>query len=90
MQNASEGAVEGYTAFMACDYLKVNAFTRYVRGIQYVQNGVVYVAPVGLDKSSAMVTLKDANCLIVIPPTKTEIRAGEIVQTIPLRGAMIP
>ena len=90
MQEAAEEAVQENTAFLTDDYLKVNAYTRYVRGLRYIQNGMIYVNPVGLDKSSAMVTIKDANCLIVIPPTKTGIRAGEIVKTIPLKGAMFP
>jgi molybdopterin molybdotransferase len=83
MQGGAEETRE-YTALLAEDYLMVNAFTRYARGLQYIRDGRVYVRVVGLDKSSAMTSIKDANCLIVIPPTKTGYKAGELVQAIPL------
>jgi molybdopterin molybdotransferase len=87
-----QGAVGDYAITMPCllayDYKKVNAYTRYVRGYWYTQGGNHYARPVGRDKSSAILSLKDANCLIVIPPTKTGIASGEIVQIIPLDGAL--
>jgi len=73
-----------HSAFLAEDYMKVNAYTRYVRGRWYSENARLYALPVGLDKSSAMVTLKDANCLIVIPPTTTGLKAGEQVKIVQL------
>lgn len=88
MQGASREEVQEHTAFLAVDYMKPDAFTRYVRGKRYFHNGMIYVKPVGLDKSSAMITIKDANCLIVIPPSKTGIRAGEMIRSIPLQGGI--
>lgn len=73
-------------AMLQHDYPKVNGFTRYVRGERIYRGAMVYAAPVGLDKSSAFVSLKEADCLIVIPPTKTGLAAGEIVEIIPLEG----
>jgi molybdopterin molybdotransferase len=71
-------------AILAADYGKVNAYTRYVRGIRYTEGTTVYVRQQGADRSSAVVSLKEANCLIVIPPTKTGIAAGTIVNIIML------
>ncbi|MCZ8515256.1 hypothetical protein O9H85_23140 [Paenibacillus filicis] len=90
MQEASDDAVQEFTVYLAEDYLKLNAYTRYVRGYWQNRNGKLEVKPVGLDKSSAVISIKDANCLIVIPPTKTGIKAGEIVKAIPLGGAIFP
>jgi molybdopterin molybdotransferase len=90
MQGGDDIPTRELTACLAQDYLKVNAYTRYVRGFWQSQNGKIEVKPVGLDKSSAVISIKDANCLIVIPPTKTGIRMGEIVKIIPLEGAVSP
>ncbi|CAG7625851.1 Molybdopterin molybdenumtransferase [Paenibacillus allorhizosphaerae] len=89
MQASAEVTAQEHTAFLAEDYLKVNAYARYVRGVWFSEKGMIYVRPVGTDKSSAVVTIKDANCLIVVPPTKTGIRAGDIVKFLPLEGAMV-
>ncbi|MRG85648.1 molybdopterin molybdotransferase MoeA [Salinibacillus xinjiangensis] len=70
------------TALLEEDYLKVNAFSRFVRGRYEVKEGKVWTRPVGLDQSSALLSMKDANCLIVIPPTKTGLKAGEQVEVI--------
>ncbi|WP_238403002.1 gephyrin-like molybdotransferase Glp [Paenibacillus mesophilus] len=90
MQEGEEESARALTAYLDEDYMKVNAYTRYVRGFWHSDNGKNYVKPVGLDKSSAVISIKDANCLMVIPPTKTGIGMGEIVNIIPLTGAMFP
>ncbi|MCZ8522867.1 MULTISPECIES: molybdopterin molybdotransferase MoeA [Paenibacillus] len=54
-------------AVLGCDYGKGSAYPRYVRGTTYVQDGVLYAVPAGLDKSSIMVSIKDADCLIHLP-----------------------
>jgi len=89
LQGAGVNDAKIVTCRLAVDYKKVNAYPRYVRGYWYSNGGQHYAEPVGRDKSSAILSLKDANCLIVIPPTKTDIPAGEIVQLIPLDGAML-
>lgn len=88
MQGGSPDESKKWTACLSTDYKKVNAFTRFVRGVRTIENGRMYVKPVGLDRSSALVTLKDADCLIVIPPTKTGIKAGEIVTILPLPSSI--
>ncbi|PWV98444.1 molybdopterin molybdotransferase [Paenibacillus cellulosilyticus] len=89
LQGAVVDTAKTVTCLLAADYEKVNAYTRYVRGQWYSSGGNHYAKPVGRDKSSTILSLKDANCLIVIPPTKTGIVSGEIVQIIPLDGALI-
>lgn len=88
LQGAEVDYTKTTTCRLAVDYKKVNAYTRYVRGYWYSEGGHHYAKPVGRDKSSAILSLKDANCLIVISPTKTGIASGEIVQIIPLDGAL--
>ncbi|MBD3917868.1 molybdopterin molybdotransferase MoeA [Paenibacillus sp. PR3] len=88
LQGAVVDHAQTVTCHLAVDYKKVNAYPRYVRGYWYSNGGEHYAKPVGRDKSSAILSLKEANCLIVIPPTKTGFPAGDIVQIIPLDGAM--
>ena len=49
------------------DYDKDSAYPRYVRGTTHVDNGCLKVKPSGIDKSSIMVSIKDADCLIYLP-----------------------
>jgi len=84
MQGAPQDIPQPISAYLGESYLKVNAFTRYVRGKLAYEDGRVVARQVGLDKSSAVITLKDADCLIIIPPTKTGFRAGERVEVVPL------
>lgn len=90
MQGAAEPMPRPFTAYLDEDYRKVNAYPRYVRGSWHIRAGQSFVRPVRLDQSSAVLSIKEAACLIVIPPTKTGIGRGELVQAIPLEGAMFP
>lgn len=84
MQEGLNPEAKTVTAFLEENYMKVNAYTRYVRGEWQSHKGQNWVKPVGLDQSSASLSIKDANCLIVLPPTKTGYLAGELVEVIPL------
>ncbi|MDQ0885636.1 molybdopterin molybdotransferase [Paenibacillus sp. V4I9] len=55
------------TAQLDVDYDKGSAYPRYVRGTTNVVNGCLKVKPSGIDKSSIMVSIKDADCLIYLP-----------------------
>jgi molybdopterin molybdotransferase len=57
-----------FTARLQADYPKGNIYARYLRGRMILRDGVVYVEPVGKDQSSVTVSIKDADCLILIPP----------------------
>ncbi|WP_248928230.1 gephyrin-like molybdotransferase Glp [Paenibacillus hamazuiensis] len=54
-------------AFLDVSYDKGSAYPRYVRGTMTLADGQVRVRPAGHDKSSIMVSIKDADCLIHIP-----------------------
>ncbi|MEC0371448.1 molybdopterin molybdotransferase MoeA [Paenibacillus chibensis] len=78
-----------WTAVLDQDYTKVNAFTRYVRGRVEVRDGMVYAIPAKVDESSVMVTIKDSDCLIVIPPAKGVTPAGDKVKILLLKGSTL-
>lgn len=62
-------------------------FTRFVRGVRRVgPEGQLWAEPVGVDASSITVSLRDADCLIVVPPAERPLRQGELVALIPLKG----
>jgi molybdopterin molybdotransferase len=75
-----------WTAVLDRDYTKVNAFTRYVRGSVEARDGVLYAIPAAVDESSVMVTIKDSDCLIVVPPAKEATPAGSKVNILMLKG----
>ncbi len=53
--------------FYKKDFPKANPFTRFVRGKVEIVNGKLQATPVGLDKSSAISSLAEANAFIVLP-----------------------
>lgn len=75
------------TAYLGEDFTKVNAYHRFVRGRSYVEDGKVYVKQAGPDQSSVMRSIKDSDCLIVIPPGGRGLYAGELVKIIKLGAA---
>ncbi|WP_282939861.1 gephyrin-like molybdotransferase Glp [Paenibacillus sp. RC67] len=72
-------------AYLMSDYSKGSAFPRYVRGTLVMKNGMIGAEPAGKDKSSIMVSIKDADCLIHIPAGGRGAAAGEIVTVMLLR-----
>lgn len=76
-----------WTAELGADYSKVNNFTRYVRGSLEIQHGKLVATPATLDESSVMITIKDSDCLIVIPPELRGADKGQHVQVLVLPGA---
>ena len=75
-----------WTAELGSDYAKVNNFTRFVRGSLQVVNGKLVATPATLDESSVMITIKDSDCLIVIPPELRGAVKGQAVQVLVLPG----
>lgn len=70
------------TASLAADFTKPSPYPRYVRGVYKMDQGAVWVEPIGPDKSSVMVSLLDATCLIVIPAGGRGLHHGDQVQFI--------
>ncbi|TVY05540.1 molybdopterin molybdotransferase MoeA [Paenibacillus cremeus] len=73
------------TAFLDAEYRKGSAYPRYVRGTSRVEAGQVKVRPAGRDKSSIMISIKDADCLICVPAGGRGAEQGELVRTISLQ-----
>ncbi|GIP55990.1 molybdopterin molybdotransferase MoeA [Paenibacillus vini] len=69
------------------EYVKVNNFTRFVRGRLELKEGRFVAFPAALDESSVMITIKDSDVLIVIPPSSRGVAAGEMVSVLQLPGS---
>ncbi|KMM61837.1 molybdopterin molybdenumtransferase [Bacillus glycinifermentans] len=66
-------------AVLSRDFPKPNPFTRFVRSFVSVKDGMLQAEPVGLDKSSAVTSLADANALVVLPGGTRGYEAGRRV-----------
>lgn len=86
MMESQRPYLQKWTAFMGADYSKVNNFTRFIRASLAIRDGKVYTNPASVDESSVMITIKDSDCLIVVPPTKTGIHKEEQVDILLLEG----
>jgi molybdopterin molybdotransferase len=72
------------SASLAADFTQPSPYPRYVRGVYKLDQGAVWVEPNGPDKSSVMVSLLDATCLIIIPAGGRGLHHGDQVQFIPI------
>ncbi|WP_242144196.1 MULTISPECIES: gephyrin-like molybdotransferase Glp [unclassified Bacillus cereus group] len=79
---AKEPYVYRADAVLQKDFPKANPFTRFVRGKVSVVNGMLHVTPVGLDKSSAVSSLAEANAFIVLPGGTRGFEAGMTVSVL--------
>ncbi|KFN08773.1 MAG: molybdopterin molybdotransferase MoeA [Paenibacillus macerans] len=77
------------TAELGRPYKKINNFTRFVRGRLEAREGKLYAYPAELDESGVMITIKDSDALIVIPPSGEAREAGEMVTVLKLPGASL-
>ncbi|MDF2660210.1 MAG: molybdopterin molybdenumtransferase MoeA, partial [Paenibacillus sp.] len=71
-----------FSAYLKGDFTKGNAYTRFVRGKRYIREGLAFVEPVGKDRSGVSVSIKDSDCLILIPPGGRGKRDGELVEVL--------
>src|SRR5690606_31249141 len=67
LSGAKQPYLEKTTAYLGADFLKRNPFDRFVRGNLSYNKGKFIVTPLGLDKSSVVSSLAEANALIVFP-----------------------
>jgi molybdopterin molybdotransferase len=79
MQNETLTTPQSFKAYLGLDFLKINAYRRYIRARTELWDGTVWVMPIGDDKSSLMTTIVDADCLIEIPPLKEGLPKGHLV-----------
>lgn len=68
------------TATLLADFPKPNPFTRFVRSYVYAKEGVLYVTPVGMDKSNIVTSLAKANALMVLPGGTRGFSKGDTVE----------
>ena len=73
-------------AILQKDFPKANPFTRFVRGRVEIVDGQLQATPVGLDKSSAISSLAEANAFIVLPGGTRGFEAGIIVSVLLLES----
>ncbi|PFI46400.1 molybdopterin molybdenumtransferase [Bacillus cereus] len=74
-------------AILQKDFPKPNPFTRFVRAKVTIAEGALQAMPVGLDKSSAVSSLADANAFIVLPGGTRGFEAGMKVSVLLLEHA---
>ncbi|MCC3374955.1 gephyrin-like molybdotransferase Glp [Cohnella sp. REN36] len=73
-----------YAAQLGEDFPKGGAFWRYLRGWTAMENATVRVMPCRGNRSSDIRSIREADCLIAIPPCPDGLPAGTIVEAIPL------
>ncbi|COF93569.1 Molybdopterin molybdenumtransferase [Streptococcus pneumoniae] len=73
-------------AILQKDFSKANPFTRFVRGKVEIVDGTLQAIPVGLDKSSAISSLAEANAFIVLPGGTRGFEAGITVSVLLLES----
>ncbi|WP_019910777.1 molybdopterin molybdotransferase MoeA [Paenibacillus sp. HW567] len=86
MQGAGKPFLPEWTAVLGADYAKVNNYTRFVRSRLEIQEGQIYAYPAVIDESSVMVTIKDSDCLVIVPPEERGLKAGARVKLLKLPG----
>lgn len=86
MMGIAQPFLRELTAELARPYRKINNFTRFVRGRLEFREGKLYAIPAELDESGVMITIKDSDALIVIPPSNTGMEAGVQVTVLKLPG----
>ncbi|MNI44369.1 Molybdopterin molybdenumtransferase [compost metagenome] len=80
MQGQEAPFQKACTAWLDVAYPKGSAYPRYVRGTTRIEDGKLWVKPAGADKSSIMVSIKDADCLILLPAGGRGFEQGEMVR----------
>lgn len=86
LSGAKQPYLEKTTAYLGADFLKRTPFDRFVRGNLSYNKGKFIVTPLGLDKSSVVSSLAEANALIVFPAGTKGYRKGMEVEIILLES----
>jgi molybdopterin molybdotransferase len=84
MQGDARPEAASSLAVLECDFPKVNAYPRFIRGRRRTEKGIVYASPLGEDRSSRLLPGLGADCFIVIPPGGQGLSKGELVEVLPL------
>ncbi|MFB5265508.1 gephyrin-like molybdotransferase Glp [Paenibacillus enshidis] len=86
MLGAQQPFLPRWEVLLGADYHRVNNFTRFVRARTEIRDGRIYAVPAAVDESSVMISIKDSDCLIVIPPGTGQLRTGDKIEIIKLEG----
>ncbi|MNX15728.1 Molybdopterin molybdenumtransferase [compost metagenome] len=87
MQGSKKPFLTEFTAVLGRKYEKINNFTRFVRGSLSIEDAQLVATPASLDESNVMITIKDSDCLIVVPPSSGVLNAGDKVTVLRLSGS---
>jgi len=82
MLYSSNPHLQKVQATLAADFPKPNPFTRFVRSKVFCENSQVFVATSGVDKSSIVTSLANANALMVLPGGTRGFRKGDVVEAL--------
>ncbi|MDF9841132.1 MULTISPECIES: gephyrin-like molybdotransferase Glp [unclassified Paenibacillus] len=88
MLGTNQPLLPEWSAVMGADYSRVNNYTRFVRARLAIRDGMIHAYPAVIDESSVMVTIKDSDCLIVVPPEARGLKSGDKVKVLKLPGEL--
>ncbi|MFB5675743.1 gephyrin-like molybdotransferase Glp [Paenibacillus terreus] len=86
MLGAPQPFLPRWQVLLGADYNRVNNYTRFVRARTEIRDGRVYAVPAAVDESSVMISIKDSDCLIVIPPGTGQLEEADKIEIIKLEG----
>lgn len=67
------------------EYRVEDTFVRFVRGNLHTdESGSLWVQPTAVDRSNATISIRDANCLFIVPPSRKGLEQHTLVDVIPL------
>lgn len=80
--NAQYSFLQQTKAKLSIDFPRVTTFNRFVRGNLTYNHGDLVATPIGLDNSSVVTSLTEANILIVFPPGAKGYKRGKHIPII--------
>ncbi|MDF2669497.1 MAG: molybdopterin molybdenumtransferase MoeA [Paenibacillus sp.] len=92
MQGVEDPVNPGPNRFEAVwdgEIVKGTVYERYIRAKLRFEAGTVYVMPAGGNKSSDLISLSKAQCLVIVPPGGEGITPGSHVQVIGIEGCSL-
>ena len=85
MQGSADPYRASIRARLVDDYRVEDTFVRFVRGIMHTDEaGSLWVQPTTVDRSNATISIRDANCLFIVPPSHNGLDRHTLVDVIPL------
>lgn len=73
-------------ALLAEGSVKSNAYPRFLRGVAWLEDGLLKARPCEENSSSGLVSIGQANALLAIPPSAEETRSGAMIEVRLLPG----